>query len=238
MKTIIIDDNKKSIQVLKLLLSNLCPEVNVIGEASSYTEAVKLIDNNELDLIFLDVNLTEEITGFNVIDNFKNYDFKIIVISAYGDYALQAFDYNVIDFILKPINSQKLINAVHKVSTFIKQKDSAGDARNFLSVQSTYKIDLIKIDDILYLTADGKYTSIKLKDNTEVLSSTNLKVFEEKLMSNNLFFRVHRNRLVNIKNVISVDKRDGFFCVMDNGERIAISRRKKELFLKYIGLKE
>lgn len=230
--TVIIDDNKKSIDLLNILLSKTCPKINVIGEASNYKDAIDLIRKTSPDLIFLDIDLlTDHVNGFNVIDNFKNADFKIIVVSGH-DYALKAFEYDVVDYLIKPVEVQKLVKAVNKVEINLKKNVCKG----FVSIPSITKVELIDVKDIIYFYAEGKYTLIKLKTNKEILSSRNLKEFEDKL-DVNIFFRIHKSYLININNLNFIDKKKCFSCVMINGDRVPVSRRKKESFSNYIGLK-
>lgn len=244
MKVIIVDDEPKARSILTNIIHEYCSGVEIIGEAANVNEAVKLINKLKPDIVFLDIEMPNE-NGFALFDYFDIPSFETIFCTAYSEYALQAFEVSAIDYILKPISVSKVQAAIEKaIKTRGQNKiiEQVTALKENLSVQQLQKIGLplsdglqfIKIDDLLYFEADGSYTHvITLKGN--FLVSKKIKEFEELLLNDNRFYRVHRSYLVNILKITKYSKRDGATLVIENNKVIPVAREKKNDFDEFIG---
>lgn len=244
LKTIIVEDEQENVDVLKHFLATYCSQVDVLETASSVSEAYRKITENQIDLIFLDIML-EEGTGFELLQLIKNKNIPVIFTTAYSEHALKAFKFSAVDYLLKPIQIDELVNAVEKVkqkfdknqlesqlkillSELAPQGKSNQDNDEFIAISMSDKIEFIKKNDILFLEADGKYTNFYLLGDKKIVSSKNLGEFEKLLSENDLFFRVHNTFIVNLNFIQKIEKTDGLVCIMTNKISIPISRRKKD----------
>ena len=243
---IIVDDEAINIVLLKRILSRYCANIEMIGESLSFENAVIEIDAKNPDIIFLDINLKEK-TVYKMIDKLNSPNAQIIFITSEVQFALNAFQYNT-DFLLKPLNIAEVIIAVNKaikkVATqkfFFSQElsDTNEDTqiKDYMAVSSLDKVDFLKINDIMFFTADGKYTSIHLSNGKKYFSSKNLGHYE-KTMNKKTFFRIHHSYIINMNYVVKINKKDGNYCELSNGLSIAIAKRRQEDFNRFIKIKE
>lgn len=242
---VIIDDEKKSVSTLKKFLTDFCPEVNVLGIADSAKTGYKLITEAKPQLVFLDVEMPYG-SGLELLESFNTIDFETIFITAFNHYALNAFRFAALDFLLKPVNITQLKEAVNRAIHRIAEKSSVKNYQLLLEnlkEQDTgeQKIALtdsrgqhfIKLNDIIYCIADGSYTHIYLSDSKSFLSSRNLKEFED-MLPKSLFCRIHHGHIVNVTQVSKVIKGRGGSVVMRDGKELEIAVRRKDDFLKLI----
>ena len=241
LKTIIVDDENKGRQTLKQLLLLLNAPVEIIAEATNVKEAVQLIQDNQPELVFLDIQLTDG-TGFNVLEQITFKNFQLIFITAHEEFALKAFRYSAIDYITKPIDPDILDAALKKVLShnqqFSLEKKLEALLQNKqkihkLALPSTNGIQLAKTQDIVRCEASNNYTLFYLADGKKIMVTKTLKEYEELLMQDG-FFRVHQSHLINLDFVSGYLKQDGGYVQMTDGSQIEISRRKKDAFLTLI----
>lgn len=236
-KSIIVDDEKHGRENLAGLLKEYCREINIVGEAASVEEAIKLINECKPDLIFLDIEMPGK-NGFELLEHFHQFDFEVIFVTAYDSYAIKAIRFSAADYILKPINYKELQNAVHKVAAIIRSKKENYRLRNLLDniqqpqhakigLPTSDKVDFVDVNDIVYCKSEGSYTTIYLLDK-QILVSKNIGEFED-LLAEHSFLRVHKTFLVNLNHVAAYLKTDGGTLEMTGGAKIPISRRRKEL---------
>lgn len=241
---IIIDDIQKSRGVLLRLLQQYCPQISVIGMAASADEAQFLILDKRPNLIFLDVEMPNG-TGFDLLERFSAPDFEVIFTTAHDRYALQAIKFCALDYLLKPIDIEELVIAVQKMEDKIKTKTNSTQ-KNFSYLienlknnnHKAHKIGIptqegllfIKVNDILYCTADRSYTFVHLKNKKRLIATRKIKEFENLLHTHD-FFRVHRSSLINLNYIEKYYKGSGGYVVMSDGASIDVARRKKEDFL-------
>ena len=236
LKAIIVEDEKTSRDILKNYLAKYCPKVELLGEAENVIEALELIRNNDLDLVFLDVEMPYG-NAFDLLDKVGDRQFETVFVTAYNQYALDALNAHASYYLLKPIAIDNLIKAVDYVYE-IKEKENKLQQSVLKPVNSivTGKItipqqkgfEVLEVKNILYCQADDNYTQIFLRDNKKLVSKT-LKYFEETL-SENGFARVHKSYLVNVNAVVEYRKGKGGSLVLENGKQIMVSpSRKKEL---------
>ncbi len=238
-KAVIIDDESKGIEILRILIKNHCPDITVIGCAEEVHEAVELINRKQPDLIFLDIEMSGE-TGFDLLEKVKPTSFHVIFVTAHSEYAVRAFRYSVSDYLLKPVDISELKEAVQKVKSLIKEEQY--DGRQYLyqngEANLTLKIPLhqsavfVKMSDIIRIEADGAYTQIYLTGNRNYVISYNIKTVEEHL-DINLFMRVHRSHIINLSKVSGVIG-EARQAEMIDGSRVEISRRIRSGFISNI----
>ncbi len=243
-RIVIIDDEPDAITIIKTFLTAYCPDLKVVGEATDVPSGVSVIRHQNPHLILLDVQLGKT-TSFDILDKFDQPNFRVIFTTAHDQFALKAFQYNAMDYILKPIDPDALIKAVDKAKNAI-QKDllfdqQLGNLMQNIKTNTFDKITLstseglvfVDLKDILYLKSDVNYTQFFLKKEGKILVSKPLKDYEE-LLPIDSFFRIHQSYIVNIQFVIKVLKEDGGYALLKNGKKVPISRRKKDAFLNLL----
>ena len=224
LKLAIIDDEVDARSVLRSFLQSYCPDIEIIGEAHNVSSAVSLIRLSNPDIILLDIHLKEEI-GFDILDKFNNPSFKIIFITAHDNYALKAFRYYALDYILKPIDPDLFIKAIDKAKTDIKNRqpvqpqiDAAVSSLktktfNKIALPSSEGVAFIDIHNILYLQADGNYCCFFTIKEEKMMVTKTLKDFEQ-VLPEEFFFRTHQSYIVNIQFVKKVLKEDGGYALL------------------------
>jgi len=239
LKAIIVEDEKTSRDILKNYLVKYCPKVTLMGEAENIEEALVLIRNNELDLVFLDVEMPYG-NAFDLLDKVGDRQFETVFVTAYNHYALDALNAHASYYLLKPISIDKLIEAVDYVLE-IKEKENSlqqsilkpihQQVAGKITIPQQNGFEVLEVNDILYCQADDNYTQIFLEDKKKLVSKT-LKYFEEAL-SENGFLRIHKSYLVNINEIVSYHKGKGGFVVLSNGKQINVSPSRKKELLAY-----
>jgi two-component system LytT family response regulator len=238
-KAVIIDDEKDGRDSLKKMLERFCENVSVIATADTAESALSVIKELQPDVIFLDIEMPGE-SGFDMLRKIPQPSFKIIFVTAHSHYAIKAFKFSAVDYLLKPIDIDDLVESVNKVEREInlpqdlKPDDQYGLRKNIqdkigLPVQEG--IIYSALSDILRFEGDGSYTSVCMADGKKILVSRNIKEYEDMLSSRN-FFRCHISHLVNLSHVRSFNRRDGYYAEMSDGKKIIIARRKKEEFIE------
>lgn len=238
-KAIIVDDEERARTALSSLLNQYCKNVEIIDTCSNVPEGVLSINKLRPQLVFLDIEMPEY-NGFELLSFFREVDFEIIFVTAYNDYAIKAFEVSAIDYILKPVDIDKLKNAIEKA----EKKFSSFDMQTRLDVlKESFKTEqfnkialpvsdgLLFVDtsEIVYLEADGGYTEVWLKNGSKIVVSKKIKFFEDVLDKRPNFFRSHRSYIVNINFIKKYNKSDNALT-LDNGKTIIISRDRKAEF--------
>jgi two-component system, LytTR family, response regulator len=245
LKAILVDDEKKASETLKKLLGKYCPQVEVLFDYQRVDAAVSGIKEHKPDLVFLDIELPDG-SGFDLLSRFEIIDFDVIFITAYNEYAIKAFKFSAIDYLLKPVDIDELIAAVSKAQQLntlrnakyktLLENVSSPTAKK-ISVPIRGGMAFVNIEDIIRLEADGAYTIIVEKDGKQHTSTRYLKEYES-LLDNNLFFRIHASHLINLEKVKALKREDGLFVEMADGSKLEISRRRKDEFLEKLNIKE
>ena len=240
LNAIIVEDEKTSREILINYLKKYCPNVSVLGEAANVEEALILIRNNELDLVFLDVEMPYG-NAFDLLEKVGDINFETVFVTAYNHYALEALNTHASYYLMKPISIDELIKAVDYVVE-IKTKEDA--LQNQVLVTKTKSVngkitipqldgfEVLETATILYCKADDNYTEIYLNNSKKKLVSKTLKYFEEALKDSG-FARVHKSFLINVNEVIKYKKGKGGHVVLSNGKEIMVSASKKSNFLSY-----
>lgn len=242
---IIVDDEQKGRESLKMLINEYCPQVEILALCSNVADAYTNIVKLNPDLVFLDIQMKEE-TGFDLLKKFDKVNFEVIITTAHSNYAITAIKYSAIDYLLKPIDIAELKESVNRVV----EKKSAPDLLQRLgnlienvkvSSVEDYKLAIpssdglmfIKATEIIYCEAEGNYTNFFLRNGKKNIVSKTLKEYEN-ILNNHQFFRVHHSYLVNLKEIVKYTRGDGGFVTMSNGVNLDVSKRKKESFLERI----
>ncbi len=245
MKAIIIDDERKARNVLKILIEENCPKITEVFEAEDLLSGVEMIKKEQPRLVFLDIEMPEHsgLEILNFIDK-KDFNFEIIFTTAYSEYAIQAFQLSAIDYLLKPVRPKIVKEAVDKALTFIgssqistkleELKESLA-ATNFSKIGLPFSdgIKFVDFKDIIMLEADGMYTKIATTAS-EILVSKPLKHFVELLQNQKQFYKPHRSYLINLSFIKEYIKKDGGYIIMDNDKTVSVSKDKKEEFLNIV----
>lgn len=242
LSAVIIDDEPNAIKTLELMIKRYCKNVFIVGTANNVKNAINEIDLKSPDLIFLDIDLNPG-SGFDILKQIPYKEFHIIFITAFNEYAIDAFRYCAVDYLLKPVNPDLLIEAIQKAvinkeqnkkelfnyKKLIKKFDNINELK--LALPTDKGIIYININDIILFKGDRNYTHIHFCDGQKITSSKNLKEFENQLNNAN-FFRVHKSYLINMNYVKMFHKESGCYIEMINGYTITVPKRRKELFIR------
>jgi two-component system, LytTR family, response regulator len=237
-RALIVDDETANRENLAGLLRRYCPQVDMIGEAATNDEALGKINTLNPDLVFLDVRMPGG-DIFSMLEKLDNIRFAIIFVTAYDEYAFRAFQFNALDYLLKPVDIFKLIDSVKRAADAVNLKEENLRLKNLVDNQKLHeqekrialpqddKIDFIPIRQIIRCQAESNYTRFILENHREILVSRTLKDFESALESCG-FIRTHQSHLVNINHIQTLIKRDGGYLKMTDGSSVPISRSRKE----------
>lgn len=244
MKAIIIDDEPMARQLLNGILLQHCPQVEVVDLCPNLPEGVKSIHKNRPDLVFLDIEMPGH-SGLELLDFFNDADvnFSIIFTTAYNQYAIKAFKLSAIDYILKPLDAESIIDAVNRFEVnrtkridFSVLKDNLSGESNSkkLAIHTVSSILFLELKDICFLKADGAYTQIISKDGTKIVSSRSLKYFEQTLSDHPNFMRCHKSFIVNVDEITEYVKSDGGSMLVNGKHEVAVSTDKWQEVLEKI----
>ena len=242
-KALIVDDEELARKNLAYLIKDYCPQVELVGEAEDISKAKTLLKSNDVDLVLLDIEMPNG-SGFDLLESINgSLNFQVVFVTAYHEYALRAFKYSAVDYILKPINPEELKQAIDKIKpgkvtqskeqldNLMENLQSKGEVMNKIALPSMEGLQFINLDDIVYCESQDNYTKFFLVDGQRIMVSKTIKHFEE-LLNPSQFFRVHRSNIVNLKYIEKYVKGEGGYIVMKQGARIPVSRRRKESFLQ------
>lgn len=241
MRTLIVEDEPLPLQALKSQIQNYCPNLEVVAEAQSVSEALAAIQTHAPELVFLDIHLHEG-TAFDLLDQLESHAFHIIFITAYEEYALKAFQYNAAHYLVKPLIPDQLEEAVGRIH---QKMGPVSEIKRFMelfqaqkkpdriAIPSVSTITYVELADILHLQSDASYTQIHLSSGKHLLSTRPLKSFDE-LLSDNGFCRVHRSHLVNLTKIAEYRKGESDALILSGGTSIEVSRKKRSEILRAI----
>ena len=247
-KAIVIDTNLDVVSQLSKFAEENAVIIDICAFSDNLKEGISQIKEHKPELIFLEPT-TDNLASFDLL---KGLDFnipKFIFISADTNNAYDAYRYNAVDFQKKPLDFNELIISIYKVIKLIEMEISFQNQKvnqikslnvessdnGFIAISSSDKIELIKLEDIVYCKAEGKYTEFVLSNKQKILSSKNLGEYSAILISN-YFFRIHHSYVVNIKQIIKITKKDGLYCEFAHGISIPVAKRRQEEFVKFIKL--
>lgn len=243
-KAILVDDEISNLKGLERKLHTLFPQIEIHGSFNEPEDAIAHIKNKPPDLMFLDVEMPR-INGFELLQKVPNLNFEVIFVTAYSDYAIEAFKQSAIDYVLKPIDNQDLIAAVEKATTVLEsKKDSAANKKlihlltssinknNKIIVPTVSGISFLSQKDVIRLEGFKGYTKLFLKDHKTVTSSYSIGKYQKQLEGKD-FYMCHRSHLINIK-FISQFLNEGY-VILEGNHKVPVSKAKRNHFLS-IGL--
>lgn len=246
LKTILIDDEPAGLEALSREIRAYCPEVGIIAQCSSPSVGLEAIKKHQPDLVFLDVEMPQ-INGFDLLKSLPEIDFEVIFVTAYDEFALRAFEFDAVDYLLKPVLKDKLIRAVERAAERRRQSFFSSEKLEALlnhmslfqnrnpniAVPTAEGLEFIPASEISHLEADGSYTRIHLTSGRMLIVSRNLKDMEA-LLVHHPFLRVHQSYLVNIPQIRKYLKGRGGYLIMENGANVPVARSRREEVLKVI----
>ncbi len=236
LRVVIVDDEKNAVEGMLTILKKFCTDVEVVGTAFNASSGIEIIKNMLPDLAFIDIEMPDA-NGFDVINSIKNKNILMVFVTAFDQYAIRAFKANVIGYLLKPVDIEDVQNIIEKAKELTINRELLESITvkkiqiEKISVPTNKGLLFIEPENILYIEADGRYSHIHMVNNESVFVSKNLGEIEE-MLDPDIFFRAHHSSIINLKYICELNTKDGGYLVMSGGEKIMLSRRKKEEFLK------
>jgi len=238
-RAIIIDDEPQCVDTLSILIKMHCPEIQIDAGCESGEEGILAIQKFKPDVVFLDIEMPK-MSGFDMLEKLGNISFQVVFTTAYNQFALRAFKYSALNYLLKPIDPDDLRETVSRILALkrgpmkeqfdillntLKQNDkpsrialSTGDGMVFVNT-----------NNIMYCQSESNYTHVKLVDGEKYLLAKSLKEFEETLPEKD-FFRIHNSFLVNLNEIKKFVRSDGGYVIMNDGAQVGIARARREEF--------
>ncbi len=240
---VLVDDDKNLREGMKKLLELFAPSIEIIGEADSVASGITTLDVLKPDVVFLDIQLNDG-TGFDILEQLANRNgtikSNIVFITAYEQYAIKAFRFSALDFLLKPVDPEELQKVIQKIESVLEKTNDYAHidlllenirkkVDNFkrIALSTSDGIHLFNVSDIIRCESEDNYTKFHIKGQKTVMISKTLKEYEE-LLTEHGFERIHQSHLINLKYLKSYIKRDGGYVIMDDDCHLPISQRKKE----------
>ena len=246
MKAILVDDEPDGIRALQKLLQLHCPEVEVLATCSNAVAAKQQILQTEPDVVFLDIQMPGK-SGIDLLTDLSTKEFEVIFVTAHNEYMLQALQYSAADYLLKPVDEDRLIEAVQRVKnrleagkktdhrhTLLHNLSKSGNPSEMRLCLPTLKgFIVLKLDEIIYCEAERSYTVFHLEGNRTVTVSKPLLEYDQ-ILTDTSFLRIHKSFLINLHHVKEYYRGEGGTVIMSNNAEIEVSRRKKDQFLMKI----
>ena len=238
----IVDDIAQARATLKEDLAAYCPNIEIIGEADGVVTGSKLLNKIKPDVVFLDIQLQDG-TGFDILEILGSISFQVIFTTASDEFAIKAFKFSAVDYLLKPVDPDELIVAVQKVSKVNNSTQENYDlllntvkeqsAPKRMALHTLEKIHVTDIADIVRCESNGNYTTFYFKNGQKLLVTKTLKEYDQ-MLSEYKFARVHQSHLINAQQIKEFVKVDGGYIVMRDGSKIPVSLRKKSVVMKLL----
>ena len=243
-KVLIIDDEPHARQTIRAILQFRFPQVNIVGEVSDVASAITAIAQSQPDLLFLDIDLPDG-TGFDILKSIGCKSFRVIFVTAYQEYAIQAIKFSALDYILKPINPKELVKAVEnslavmqsdefpeKIQAFFANFSSTPNEPKRIVLKTADKLHVIEVKNIIRCESDNAYTTV-FTDTDKIVVSKSIKYYDE-LLTNFGFMRVHQSHLVNPNCITFYNKHEGGYLTLTDNSSVPVSNQKKPILLNYL----
>jgi len=220
------------------MLKSGCPDARLVGQADGVKTGFEAIQRYHPDLVLLDIRMKDG-TGFDLLEQLENFDFKIIFVTAYDEYAIRAIKFSALDYLLKPVDPEELKTAIEnagaitrkeiktKLDTLSGNLKTDDQEKKKIILKTMDNIYLVRVKDIVHIDGDGRYSLIWLESGEKVMVSATLKHYQEMLEGSG-FFRVHKSHLINLERIYRFEKADGGYVVLTNNAKIPVASRKKE----------
>lgn len=233
-KACIVDDEPQSVELLQMLLNKAKLEVQLVGTANGFKEGLKLVKKGGFDVLFLDIKMPRG-SGFDLLDELAEIDFQVVFVTAYNQYAIKAFRYAAIDYLLKPLSESELKDTLERLEKsnpqdgriqMLLENHKSTDKFQRLAISTVDGVYYYEVNTIVRCEAEGSYTCIFLDSGKSVLASKSLKEYESMLPA--FFFRVHKSHLVNLKKVVRFETGDKPRLFLEDNSQVVVSRRRKQ----------
>ena len=241
-RTVVIEDEEHSRKMLKEMLHEQCPQLNVVGDADSVKTGLTAIAEKRPELVFLDIELQSE-TSFEILERLPEINFELVFTTAFDHYALKAIKFCAIDYLLKPIDLNELRTAVAKaekrlnreylnrnLEVLVNNLKSGSQNNHKIALSTLEGLLFVNVSDIIYCESSGPYTHFILKHANKIVTSKHLKEYEN-LLSGYDFFRIHKSYLVNLGEIQKYIRGEGGQLIMSDGAALSVSKQRKEDFL-------
>ncbi len=246
-ETILIDDEAPSRSILRDMLSQYCPDIKIIGESGNLEDGIGIIRNHQPQLAFLDINMPNG-SGFDLLKAFPEAGFQVVFVTAHNEYAIKAIRVSAMDFLLKPVNIKELQDCVERIKVklnrdmeknnlrmLVENMQSKQNLHSKIAIPLTEGLQFVTVGDIVRMEADGNYTWIWFTKGKKMLSSHNLKEYQD-LLPPSLFFRSHYSHLINLHHVNKYHRGEGGSISMCDGSEVPLAKRRKKPFLELFKL--
>jgi two-component system, LytTR family, response regulator len=239
---IIVEDEEPAIKMLTWLSTTYCTDVKIVACASNATDGIAKIKELKPDIVFLDIEMPM-MNGFEMLAQFDgNTPFKVIFTTAYDKYAIQAIKFSALDYLMKPIDKDELMNAIQKIKEYnnikpeqVKLLNNLKSDLSKIALSTLEGVEIIEISEIMHCQSDSNYTYLFFADKSKKLFTKTLKSLEELLQGHN-FMRIHQSHLINLKYLSKYIKGDGGDVVLSDGLMLPVARNKKQELTEYLGL--
>jgi two-component system, LytTR family, response regulator len=240
-KALLIISDAETSQLAYNTLAAQCAHVEIGGKFDAIKTGVAAINAQQPDLLLIDIKLPDG-SGFDLIDHFPKPDFKVIFISAYADYAIKAIKYNALDYLLKPVKEDELVQAIKKADDLIRYEEklhAKALGKSIVDLKKSHRIVLKSIDqihvinsnDIIHIEAERNYSTFHMVDGRKIVVSKSTKEYEDILLDQG-FHRIHKSHIVNINKMSYFDKTEGGTMIMSNGDEVPVASRKRDMLME------
>ncbi len=239
-RAVIIDDEEDSRSNTRSMLTNYCPEIEIVGEASNGPEGKLRIQELKPQVVFLDINMPG-MTGFQMLEGIYNRDFCVVFLTAYSEHGINAVKAGATDYLLKPLMLSELQSAVRKVMLHYEGKSGTNTTKtdtdkNLVLINHSKGFTLVDYKDIVWLEASDNYTNLFLANSKKIVASKTLKEFEA-ILPDSEFFRIHRSALINVSYVKEYSNHEGGEVILSDGTHVQVSKARIQEFAEYIRTK-
>ena len=241
-RCVLVDDEADSLEVMEMLLKTYCPQVKIEAMCNNGEQGIAAINKYRPDVVFLDIEMPN-MNGFDMLEKFDEIFFDVVFVTAYHQFAIKAFRYSALNYLLKPVDSDDLAETIRRIektrSAPLKEQmellrqsvsNTATQTISRIALTTSYGMLFVETKDIIYCESDNNYTSVKLTGGKKILVSKTLKEIDETLSGPD-FYRVHNSFLINLGHIQKFVRGDGGYVVMDDDTTVSISRTKKQDFL-------
>ena len=241
-RCVLIDDEADSLEVMEMLLKTYCPQVKIEAACSSAELGIAAINQYRPDVVFLDIEMPN-MNGFDMLETFDELFFDVVFVTAYHQFAIKAFRYSALNYLLKPVDPEDLTETIRRIeknmappmkeqlALLMQSVNNTGSrAISRLALTTSYGMLFVETKDIIYCESDNNYTHVKMTGGKKILVSKTMKEIDETLSGEN-FYRIHNSFLINLTHIQKFVKGDGGYVVMDDDTTVSISRTKKQEFL-------
>jgi len=244
MRAILVDDEAHCLDSLNMLLTELCPDVQVMAQCGSAKKGLEAIYEFKPDLVFLDIEMPH-MDGFGLLEQFTNIPFAVIFTTSYNQYAIKAIRFSALDYLLKPINPRELVAAVKKVleerhlplaeqfQILLKKVHGTDSGFTKIAVPTIEGFELVPAEQVIYCEANNNYTHFILKNKVKLIACRVLKEIELQVQDFPFFIRVHNSYVVNLNEVVKYIRGEGGQLIMSDGSSVTVSRSRKEILLRH-----